>query len=67
MRRREDKKGGWGQIRNTLNNMRGLKFEGTGKPLKDFEQENGMVRPLLPEDNSGKKEGVDWFGSKQSN
>jgi len=47
--------------------MRSLKFEGIGKPLKDFEQENGMVRALLPEDNSGKKEGVDWFGSKQSN
>ena len=47
--------------------MRSLKFEGTGKPLKASEQENGMVRALLPEDNSGKKEGMDWFGSRQSN
>lgn len=64
MRRREGKKGAWGQVRNTLNNMRSLKFEGIGKPLKDCEQENGIVRALLPEDNSGKKEGVDWLGSR---
>lgn len=30
--------------------------------MKVFEEENDMARALLQGDNSGKKEGMDWFG-----
>lgn len=48
-------------MRNPLNNM-SLNFVGIGEPLKVFEQENGRIRALLQEDNSGRKRSMDYFG-----
>lgn len=59
--------GGWGQVRNTSNNLRNLNLVGIGEPLKIFEQGNGMVRALLQEDNSGKMMRLDCFGRGQNN
>lgn len=59
--------GGWGQVRNTSNNLRNLNLVGVGEPLKIFEQGNAMVRALLQEDNSGKMMRLDCFGRGQNN
>lgn len=55
------RKGGWGQVRNTLNNMRSLNFVAIGEPLKVFEQENGMVKLCFGK-KTCKKLRIDCFG-----
>lgn len=51
-------KRGWGQVRNTLNNMRSLNFIGTREPLKVFKHKKGLVRALLHVDKPGQKMGM---------